>query len=143
MPQPRFKIIPAVHLVLRSGDKFLMLRRYQTGYMDGFYSVVAGHVDGNEFFRAAMAREAYEEAGITIEIDSLRLVHTLHFLGEEERLHLFFEADNWSGEVNNMEPQKCDDLAWYTLEENIDKMVPYVAVALEKISNGIHYCEFE
>lgn len=119
-----------------------MLRRFQTGYMDGFYSVVAGHVEGNEFFRAAMAREAYEEAGISIEIDALRLVHTMHILDQEERLHLFFEADNWTGEVTNMEPQKCDDLAWYTVQEKFEKMVPYVAAALEKISKEIHYSEF-
>lgn len=142
MPQLRCKIIPAVHLVLRSGGKFLMLRRFQTGYMDGFYSVVAGHVDSNEFFRAAMAREAYEEAGISIEIDDLRLVHTMHSIDGEERLSLFFEADDWTGEIVNMEPHKCDDLAWFTLEENIGEMVPYVAVALERISKGTFYSEF-
>jgi 8-oxo-dGTP pyrophosphatase MutT (NUDIX family) len=142
MTKPRFKIIPAVHLVLRSGGKFLMLRRYQTGFMDGFYSVVAGHVDGNEFFRAAMAREAFEEAGISIEPDNLTLVHTMHSMDKEERLFLFFEADQWAGKITNMEPQKCDDLDWYTVAENAGKMVPYVAAALERITEGIDYSEF-
>ncbi len=143
MTKPRFRIIPAVHLVLRSEGKFLMLRRYQTGFMDGYYSVVAGHVDGNEFFRAAMAREAFEEAGISIEPDNLTLVHTMHSMNKEERLFLFFEADQWAGDITNMEPQKCDDLDWYTVAENAGKMVPYVAAALERITKGIDYSEFE
>lgn len=119
-----------------------MLRRYQTGYMDGRYSVVAGHVDGNETFSIAMAREAREEAGISIAADDLHLVHTMHVRSTEERLSLFFEAHKWSGEIENMEPDKCDDLAWYTPQEKSEQLVPYVAAALVKISNGVPYSEF-
>lgn len=142
MAKSHFKIIPEVHLVLRNDEKFLMLRRYQTGYMDGLYSVVAGHVDGNETFRAAMVREAREEAGIRVNMKVLSLVHTMHRLAGEERLSIFFEADVWDGEIQNMEPHKCDDLNWYTLAEKDVKLVPYVKSALESLINNITYSEF-
>lgn len=142
MAKTRFKIIPEVHLVLRRNRTFLMLRRYQTGYMDGFYSVVAGHVDGNETFRSAMAREAHEEAGIVLQTEELQLVHTMHRRSDDERLSLFFEAKSWDGTIKNNEPQKCDDLAWYSLQEQDVRMVPYVQSALEMISRGERYSEF-
>lgn len=138
----RFKLIPEVHLVLRRNDQFLMLRRFQTGYMDGKYSLVAGHVDGNETFRSAMVREAYEEAGIVISSEKIQHVHTMHRLAESERLSMFFEATHWEGEIKNMEPEKCDDLGWYTLAEQEGRVVPYVKSALTNVVKRISYSEF-
>lgn len=119
-----------------------MLHRFQTGYMDGYYSLVAGHVDGGETFKQAMAREALEEAGISIELEDLELVHTMHRLDGEERIALFFKAEKWSGEVSNMEPQKCDDLDWYTIPAKSTSMIPYILSALTKIAEGTSYSEF-
>ena len=142
MPKTLFKITPEVHLVLKRGDQYLLLRRYQTGYLDGFYGLVAGHVDGAEPFRTAMAREALEEAGIAIVPDDLRLVHMMHRLAEKERLSLFFEPTSWTGPIENREPHKCDDLDWYSLEEKDADLIPYIKAALDHIAAGDHYSEF-
>lgn len=85
--------------------------------MDGLCSVVAGHVDGSETFRAAMIREAHEEAGISIKNEDLQLMQTMHSFADGERLSLFFEADTWNGDIRNMEQHKCDDLDWYSLAD--------------------------
>ncbi|GAK14365.1 NUDIX domain-containing protein [Geomicrobium sp. JCM 19039] len=57
---PRFKMVVAVHLFLLKDDHVLLLRRYNTGYEDGKFSVVAGHLDGDERVKEAIAREAKE-----------------------------------------------------------------------------------
>ena len=54
----RFTLLSAVHLVLIKDDKILLLRRKNTGYEDGKYSLVAGHLDGKESVTTAMIREA-------------------------------------------------------------------------------------
>ena len=138
----RFRIIPEVHLVLRDQGRLLMLRRFQTGYMDGHYSLVAGHVEGNETFAAAMAREAREEAGITVPEDALTLVHTMHRKSDEERLSLFFETSHWQGEITNAEPHKCDALDWFAPEALPVNCIPYIRAALRSIVAGMPYSEF-
>lgn len=50
----RFKLVTSVHLILIKEGEVLLLRRYHTGYEDGNYSVVAGHIDGNESVIRAM-----------------------------------------------------------------------------------------
>jgi len=138
----RFRLIPEAHLVLARGDDLLLLLRRNTGYADGQYSLVAGHVDGGETAREAMAREALEEAGLVIAPQDLRLVHVVHRLGTEERMSLFFGTDTWQGEPQNREPHKCAELAWYPRAALPPNMVPYVRHALDELSAGRVYSEY-
>jgi 8-oxo-dGTP diphosphatase len=144
MSEPeRFKLIAAVYLVLRRGSEVLLLQRANTGYQDGKYGLVAGHLDGNELAPIGMAREAKEEAGITIDPKDLKLVHTAHRLTRnqvgQERIDLFFEAIKWQGEITNMEPEKCDDLSWHDLNDLPENIIPFVGLVLADIAKGVAY----
>ena len=129
----------AVHLLLVEDGKVLLLRRYNTGYEDGNYSVVAGHIDGGEELKAAMIREAREEAGIEISRSNLEIVGVIHFKGDREYIAFFLKASVWSGEVMNMEPDKCDDLSWFGFRDLPDNTIPYVRRAIEDYCNGIWF----
>ncbi|MET0779565.1 MAG: NUDIX domain-containing protein [Candidatus Saccharimonadales bacterium] len=142
--QDRFTVIPAVYLILRRGDQVLLMRRCNTGYQDGKYSLPAGHLDGDESASAAMVREAKEEAGITVAPDDLTLVHTMHRRAEEgthERMDLFFEAIVWQGEPQVTEPDKCDDAQWFDAVKLPDNTVEVVVQALRAVANHEPYSE--
>ena len=141
----RFKIIPAVYLVLEKDGRILLSRRYNTGHEDGNYSLVAGHLEGDESFRQAMTREAKEEAGIILNSDDLKVVHITHkrkMAGEDsERIDIFLTANKWKGEPKNMEPDKCDDLKWFSKDDLPENMVSYVGHALKQIEKNKFYSE--
>jgi ADP-ribose pyrophosphatase YjhB (NUDIX family) len=137
----RFKLVPETHLFLVRDGRILLLERANTGYEDGNYSVVAGHMDGGETARAALCREAEEEAGLQIRPDDLRFAHVVHRCTRDERVGFFFEALSWSGEPRNMEPSKCAGLDWFPLDALPPNMVPYVRVALEGWRTGQPYSE--
>lgn len=145
MPKERFKIIPVSHLILIRDNKILLSRRFNTGYEDGNYSVVAGHLDGNETFTAAMIREAKEEAGIDIAAEDLEVIHVMHRKSPpetNERIDLFLKANKWQGELKIMEPHKCDDLKWFLIDDLPVNIVPYIKSAILNIQKGIFYSEF-
>ncbi|MBU0455590.1 MAG: NUDIX domain-containing protein [Pseudomonadota bacterium] len=140
----RIQVIPAVYLFLARENQILMLRRYNTGYADGLYSFVAGHVEGNESLKQAMVREAKEEAGIDIDIGTLTTLHTMHrhVNDETNRIDVFMTSSIWKGEPTNMEPTKCDHLDWFSQDRIPTNTVPYVSYAIQQIQQGIPYSEF-
>lgn len=114
----------------------LFLRRCGTGYQDGNYSVVAGHLDGGEPVKAAAIREAREEIGIEVLPQDLHVVGVMHRLSDDERIDFFLIASAWSGEVVNREPDKCDKLIWSSTDALPDDVIPYVRRALENYRCG-------
>lgn len=145
MRPERFRAIVAVHLLLLRGEEVLLLRRANTGYEDGNYSVIAGHLDGHETARQAMVREATEEAGIHVAPEHLRFVHVMHrkeAAEADERIDLFFAATEWHGEPVIRDPDKCSELRWTALHTLPPNVVPYVRVALEHFQQNCAYSEF-
>ncbi len=132
----------SVHLFLFAGDEVLLSQRQNTGYEDGNFSVVAGHVEQGETVLAAMIREAKEEAGIEIELPDLQVVGVMHRRKPQERIDCFLTATRWSGEVCNTEPAKCSYLGWFDLADLPESMVPYVRAALETYQKGEFFSTF-
>jgi ADP-ribose pyrophosphatase YjhB (NUDIX family) len=69
--QEKFKLIASVYLLFVKDDKILLLRRCNTGYEDGNYGLVAGHLDAHESLTQAAIREAKEESGVDINPEDL------------------------------------------------------------------------
>jgi ADP-ribose pyrophosphatase YjhB (NUDIX family) len=138
-----FRLVVAVHLVFSKGGKTLLLKRANTGYCDGNYSLVAGHLNGKETARQAAAREAMEEAGVQIKENDLSFSLVVNRRTRtEERIDFFFTVRKWKGKIRNAEPHKCSELKWVDSGKFPKNMVPYVRKALEMLVKGEHYFEY-
>lgn len=139
----RFKLIPSVYLILEKEGQILLSRRFQTGFEDGKYGLVSGHAEEKETMRESLSREVLEEIGINIFPLDFKHVLTLHrSCGDHERIDFFFNIDRWGGEIKNMEPNKCDDLSWFPIDNLPQNTIPYIKKAVSCYLNGLNYCEF-
>lgn len=136
----RFKPVAGVYLVFKNqSGEILLLRRYNTGFGDGQYSIVSGHIDGGESFLHAAVREGKEEAGVEIKISDLKVLYVLHRMDKAqnyEAINVFIEVKNWRGEIQNTEPEKCDDLSWFDPASLPENVLDYVKYSLSEIQKG-------
>lgn len=138
--------VPASYLVLIKDNRVLLLERANTGYEDGNYSMIAGHVESGETFTQCIVREAREEAGIELQPQDLQVVHVMHrnsgTAENNERVDVFFTARRWGGQIINREPEKCGEMSWFPLDELPPNVIPYIRQALDSIANGVFYSEY-
>lgn len=142
----RNKAIPASYLFLEKDGQILVIRRFNTGYQDGSYSVPVGHVDTGKLPSEALIREANEEIGIELSPSDVELVHISYRPKHDDtdnRVDFFFRAKKWKGEVKNMEPEKCDDLKWVTFDNLPTNITTHVKDAIECMHKGIFFKELD
>jgi len=144
--EDRFKVVVAVYVIFRDGNKVLLGKRANTSYFDGSYSIPGGHVDGNEKVIDAAIREAKEELAAEVTRDELKLVHVMHRFSDtptpHERIDLGFETTKLHPEIANNEPGKCSDLNWFALDDLPKNIVPEVKIILEKVAQGEVYSDY-
>lgn len=131
-----------VHLFFFKSNQILLLRRSQTGYMDGHYSVPAGHLDGDETIRMAGTREAREEIGVRLDPAEMFFAGVFHRHEGDERVDFFIRVRKWNGEPVNAEPGKCAELRWADLDNLPENTVPYIRRAIENFRAGIPFEEY-
>lgn len=135
--------IGSSYLILIQDDKILLLRRCNTGFEDGNYGLPAGHLDGNETAREGGAREVMEEIGIEIKPEDMNVVHVMHRKArKDERIDFFMTSEDYSGEVHNTEPDKCNELSWFSLDELPENTIDYIRQAIICYRKNIFYSEF-
>lgn len=141
MNDERFRLRSAVYLILISDGKVLLSKRKNTGWEDGNYTLVSGHLDGDESVTDAMIREAKEEAGITVSPDDLKVVVVLHRKTNHEYVDFFLTVEKWEGKIKNMEPHICEKLEWFPLSEIPNNLTPSTREGLKNFQKGIFFSE--
>lgn len=113
--------------------------RQGTGFMDGHWAAAAaGHVERGETAYDAARREAAEEIGVCdVELEFVTSMHRTRSAEPiDERIDFFFTARSWSGTPRIVEPAKCADLAWWSLDALPDPVVPHELAVLRGLRGG-------
>jgi 8-oxo-dGTP pyrophosphatase MutT (NUDIX family) len=131
-----------VYLILHNEDTVLLLLRKNTGYCDGYFSLIAGHVEDGESATSAMIREAHEEAGICLDRSSLRVVHVMHRCTNRFNIDVFFECHDWQGDIVNQEPDKCEGLFFVPVKQLPPNTIDYIRSVLEAVEERKFYSEY-
>ena len=125
----------AVYVIPVRGREILLSQRYNTGFGDGFYSFIAGHVDAGESVTDTAIREAREEADIILERDDLHFAHVLHRRSKDELVYMdfFFTVTHWQGTPAILEPDRCSELRWAAYDALPEKTLPYIYHIVQSI----------
>lgn len=138
-----FSVPVSVHLMLIKDNRILLMRRKNTGFADGFYSMPAGKLEPKESVKDAVIREVKEEINIDIKNETLKAVQVMNRNGiDRERIDYFFTIDRWNGKIKNNEPNKCDDLKWFDIHNLPENIIPYIKEAINNYNKKINFSLF-
>ncbi len=130
-------------IIVNNNNEVLLGHRINTEWFSNYYGLLGGKIEQDESATQALARELFEEIGITIAEQDAQFAHVMHFYGVDQTpcIALFFVIRSWQGEIQNKEPHKNAALEWFPLDKLPDNMIPRHAKALELISKSILYSE--
>lgn len=135
------KISLKTRLILYNRGNILLLRQRKA--QGGRFTFVGGTIEKGEFAKQTLAREAFEEAGIIINPDDLRLAHILHKKYKKGmRIILYFKTAKWEGRLRNREPHKFVEASFYPLEDLPASLSSTAKHVLRMYRKGEMYSEY-
>lgn len=138
----RYKMPVSVQILLfNENGEVLLLKRKKTGFGDSKYGFIGGHVEKGENVKKAIIREVKEEIGVEIAENDLKFRNIMNRKVNQdvEYIDFIFIAKKWKGNIRNMEPEKCSELKWCSLNK-----LPNNILDFEKyiIDNNKVYLDF-
>ena len=120
-------LIPAAaNLIVQHGSHILLLKRSNTAIVwPNFWAFPGGKVDNNELFREAALREAQEEIGIITHAQSITAeTIVMHRSIQGAKVVYFGRVEHYENAPAIMESHLASDLAWFSLSDLPEPMIP-------------------
>lgn len=127
MPSPSVRptFRSAVFVAIRNakGEYLLQLRK-NTGFLDGHYDIASGHLEYGESLEQCGVRETFEELGLTIKPEDMKLVAVFQseFQSGASYVNTIYIATKYTGTPIVGEPDKIEHVAWFLPENFPDKL---------------------
>lgn len=143
MVDRRFKVRSACYAILERRGKIFMLKRRNSGWQDGNYTLPSGHIERGETATNAMVREALEEVGIKIKPQDMKMSHVLHRNAPpNEYVDFYFVVKRWEGRAHNAEPEKSSMARWFEKNKLPANIVPFIPQVLRSVARKETYGEY-
>lgn len=135
--------VPTVNVYIVKGNKVLLGRRANTGWMDGSLCPPGGHIEQGETPTRAIIREIREELGAVVDSKDLEF-SCVAVRSQTTSEHIAFEfvIRDSAYTFTNAEPEKCVELIYVDMDNLPEDMIDdFRLIIVEGIIGGSQYLE--
>ncbi|KUL56715.1 DNA mismatch repair protein MutT [Streptomyces violaceusniger] len=134
-------LVAAVIVHDKATNRVVLLQRSENAkFAQGMWDLPVGKSEPGEPITETAVRELYEETGLTVKPESLKVAHIIHGAWGVEApngfLTVVFAAHEWTGEPENREPRKHSQVRWVDASAIPDAFVDTAASALQQYLRG-------
>jgi len=139
-------------IVINENHQILLLKRQNTWYFDGWYSLPAWHIEQGELSFDSIQHELAEEIWIEVVKDDVKLIHVLHRINNQpgwsrEYFDLCYVIKTWKWDIVNNEPEMCSWIFWFDIKSLPEHMWPenrlFIDTYAENWGNEITFSEMD
>ncbi|MBQ1120498.1 NUDIX domain-containing protein [Streptomyces sp. B15] len=128
-------LVAAVIVHDRDTNRVVLLQRSENAkFAQGMWDLPVGKSDPGEPITETAVRELYEETGLVVKPESLKVAHIIHGAWGVEApngfLTVVFAAHEWTGKPENREPRKHAQVCWVDADVIPHEFVETTASAL-------------
>ncbi|WP_121841579.1 NUDIX domain-containing protein [Streptomyces sp. S5] len=134
-------LVAAVIVHDQATNRVVVLQRSENAkFAQGMWDLPVGKSEPGEPITETAVRELYEETGLAVRPEALKVAHIIHGARGVEApngfLTVVFAAHEWAGEPENREPHKHTQVRWVDAAAIPDEFVDTTASALHHYLDG-------
>ena len=135
----RHSVKVAAFVLLEKEGKIFMIKRANTGWADGMWTIPSGHMEQGQTVLEAAIKETREEAGVIVKAEDLEFVHVHSVF--DAYVNFYFKTSVWEGEPHLAEPSKCSEVAWVPSDTLPEDSIMQVRSLLKQMKLGSYFSE--
>ncbi|WP_399085979.1 NUDIX domain-containing protein [Streptomyces sp. BBFR2] len=134
-------LVAAVIVHDKATNRVVLLQRSENAkFAQGMWDLPVGKSEPGEPITETAVRELYEETGLRVKPEALKVAHIIHGAWGVEApngfLTVVFVAHDWDGEPENREPHKHDQVCWVDTDAIPEGFVDTTSSALHRYLAG-------